>query len=237
MKGMLYEKEIKINNDITLRIPTIREIIEDDERFYQWSSIFTSTPYDMMVQLDDMGIDFSTISEYELFCGLFEQIKNEDLKILFGDLDLTKFQISINTENNETVFYDEEHDIVIDKGVYYVISNEIRNLLGLKKVNKKPANEEARKFMIERARKKQSRSLSRQKQKNTTQLEDLIISLVNTSEFSYTYETVLDLTIFQFNQSLTQISKKVRFDKLMIGCYAGTLDTSKINKDELSWLK
>lgn len=113
----------------------------------------------------------------------------------------------------------------------------MRLIHGYKRVNKRPANEEAKKFMIERARIKQKRERRKSKIKTTTQLEDLIISLVNTAEFPYDYRSVLDLTIYQFNSSLYQIIDKVRFDNLMIGCYAGTIDTDKLSKDELSWIK
>ena len=47
----------------------------------------------------------------------------------------------------------------------------------------------------------------------------------------------MNLSIYNFNQSLKQIQHKITFDNTMIGVYAGTIDTSKMsNKDALSWI-
>ena len=65
----------------------------------------------------------------------------------------------------------------------------------------------------------------------------MVIALVNASEFSYNYESCMDLSIYKFNQSFKQIQHKIVFDNTMVGVYAGTVDTSKmINKDILSWI-
>ena len=114
-----------------------------------------------------------------------------------------------------------------------------RTMLGATKNERRPANEEAKRFMIETERRRQKRALKKQEKssgKLSTPLELLIISLVNTAEFSYTFETVLDLTLYQFHASLRQIGNKIRFDNLMIGCYAGTVKTDDLSHEELSWL-
>ena len=69
-----------------------------------------------------------------------------------------------------------------------------------------------------------------------SQLEKLIIALVNSAEFSYDYESVKNISIYQFNLSLLQVVKRVKYDKLMIGCYAGTVNMQEIDKNELTWI-
>ena len=76
----------------------------------------------------------------------------------------------------------------------------------------------------------------RKKMLNDSQIEKYIIALVNASEFPYNYETVLELTIKQFYASLHQITKKIKYDNLMIGCYAGTVDMKELDQDELNWI-
>ena len=57
-------------------------------------------------------------------------------------------------------------------------------------------------------------------------------------EFKYNYEETMDLSIYKFNQSFKQIQTRVTFNNTMIGVYAGTVDTSKLNdRSCLSWLQ
>ena len=88
--------------------------------------------------------------------------------------------------------------------------------------------------MLEKARKKLNRK--KRKKQPDSQLEDLIISLVNTAEFPYDYMSVKGISIYQFYASLKQVTHKVKFDKTMIGVYAGTVAFDKLDMDERSWI-
>lgn len=61
MGGLLYKTEHQINEHISIRIPTIREIIADEDSYFNDVGLIVSTPYDMMVSLDDIHVDFTTI--------------------------------------------------------------------------------------------------------------------------------------------------------------------------------
>ena len=64
---------------------------------------------------------------------------------------------------------------------------------------------------------------------------DIIISLVNTEEFSYTYDTVYDLTLYQLMKSFTQIQGKKAAVALMQGSMSGFVDTSGISNMDMTW--
>lgn len=232
-KCTLYDTEYKINEFVTIRVPTIGEILENEEEYFGNISLFVATPFDMMVQLDDMGIDFSKINTWDLFCLLFNELKKRDLSLIFKTPNLDDFVFAENEDGSAIVLLNPKTGDIIDKKVHAQIAAYLRSLLMLKKNDKRPANEEAKKYLLERARKK----IKRYKKKLTeSQLEKYIVALVNTAEFSYTYESVLELTIKQFYASLYQIMKKVKFDNLMIGCYAGTVNMKELSQDELSWI-
>lgn len=233
IENNLYKREHRINDHITIKIPTVRDIINDESSYYSNISMIISTPYEMMVQLDSVGIDFSKITEWDLFCFLFKELRTRDLSLIFGDLDLTRFVPSVSDQNGDRVLRDTSTGAIIDQSVHFLISTYLRNMLGIEKNDKTPGNEEARKYMIERARKKLKR---KSKQATRSTLEDYIIALVNTKEFPYNYETVLDLTIYQFYASLRQVIRKVKYDNLMIGCYAGTVSMKEIDQKELDWI-
>lgn len=232
-KSALYETSHKINDYISIKIPTIRELIEHEDDYYANIALIVATPYDMMVQLDDMKIDFTKINDWDLFCLLFKELQTRDLSLIFDGLDLRDFVTAQNKQNGNTILINPNTGVKIDRAIHDQICRYLRKTLGLKKNDKKPANEEARLFMIERARKKIMR---RKKQLVESQIEKYIIALVNTQEFPYNYESVLDLTINQFYASLHQVVKKVKFDNLMIGCYAGTVNMKELDQNELNWI-
>ena len=233
MSGLLYANEYSINDKIKIVIPTVGEIIDNEDAYFNIIYAITATPYDMMVQLDDAGIDFTKVSEFELFCLMFRQLIEADTSLVFGDLNLSRFRTAVNQQNGNVVLWNGD-DITIDMAVYDQIAKFIREMLFITKNDKKPANEEARLYLIQKERKRQKRSKNKKKK---SQLENLIVSLVNTSEFPYNYQTVRDISIYQFYASLHQITRKVRFDNTMIGCYAGTVKFDELSLEDRSWLQ
>ena len=233
-KSLLKSSSVDILPNFSIRIPTVGEILDDESTYYGIVSTLTASPFHYMVQLDDMGIDYSKISDYELFTMLFPMYAQSDMSILFGDLDTSDFNIYINETNNSKVIYSPRNDILIDELVYHDFADMVRKINLFEKVKYKPGNESARKYLLEKERKKLKRNA---KKPYEPYLEKLVIALVNTSEFPYNYETCMDLSIYNFNQSFKQIQHKIAFDNTMIGVYAGTVDTSKMNdKNILSWV-
>ena len=230
--NLLYKDRIAINDRISVMIPSVGKILEDEENYYRLVSILTSVPYDMMVQLDDIGIDFTTINDYELFLLLFQGLKEEDTSLLFGDLQMTKFETVVRPENGTIALRDPETGIIIDRAIYSKIADAIRTIHHLEKTIKKPGNDQAKEYLIERARKKMKRRKSHQ---NSSELESLITAMVNTSEFKYDYESVKNLSIYQFNESVHQIIRKTDWDNRMHGIYAGTVDAKRLSEHDLSW--
>lgn len=229
----LYETKHKINDYITIRVPTVGEIIENEDDYYGNVALIVATPFDMMVQLDDMKIDFTKINDWDLFCLLFNELRTRDLSLIFDELDLNDFVIAEDKKTGNIVLINPNTGAKIDQAIHDQICRYLRSILRLQKNDKRPANEEARKYLIERARIKMRR---RKKSRAESQIEKYIIALVNTSEFPYTYETVLGLTINQFYASLHQIIKKIKYDNLMIGCYAGTVNMKELDQNELNWI-
>lgn len=231
--NILYKDWIRVNDSIQIYIPTVGEILEDEDEYYNLVSMLTVMPIDMMVQLDDVGIDFASINDYELFLLLFNGLQTQDTSKVFGDLDLSKFELCTNEENQTVVLYDKENNILIDRAIHGKIAATLRKIHHLEKNQRKPGNEEAKKFMLERARKKQKRNKNR---KQFSQLESLIIAMVNAPEYKYDFEGTRGLSIYQFNESVRQVIKRVDYDNKMFGIYTGNINPKELKSDELNWL-
>ena len=57
---------------------------------------------------------------------------------------------------------------------------------------------------------------------------------VNNEHFKYNYETVLDLSLYQFNNSVKQILKETELSYMKQGAYVGMFDVSKVDDKDLS---
>lgn len=231
--SLLYKREIEINEYIKVMIPTVGEIMDDESNYYSIVHVLTGMPIDFMVALDDAGIDFTTINEYELFLMMFAGLQAQDTSLIFGDLDLKGFELGVNTTNNTMVLHNRRTGATIDRAIHGQIADALRKIHHLEKNIKKPGNKEAREFMIERARKKQKRLANKPQE---SQLEEFIVALVCTEQYKYDYASTRDLTIYQFNESLQQIIKKIDYDNRIHAVYVGTLSAKDMKPDDLNWL-
>lgn len=232
-ESFLYKRSVRINESIEIIIPTVAEVIEREDGYYTAVTALTAMPIDMMVQLDDMGIDFSECSEYDLFLILSKSLKETDLSLVFGRFDFSKLKLAVNKSNGLLVLRDEENGVVIDRAVHSQISNTLRKIHHLTKNRRKAGNDEAKKYMLKRAREKQRRERNK---KQDSQLEKLIVALVNSEQFKYGFEDVKNLSIYQFNESVRQIIKKTDYNNRMYGIYSGTIDPKNLKQDDLNWL-
>lgn len=232
-RNLLYKKELKINDWLSVPIPTVREVLDDEDGYFGIVSTIIATPYDMMVQLDDVGIDYTEIDDYELFLLYFETFKEEDTHLIFGNIDLKKFKRQINLQNNTVVLRDNETGHTIDKSIHWKLCQALRDIHRLERNHRKPGNEAAKKYLLERAKIKMRRRKNKIEDSHT---EALIVSMVNTEQFKYKFDEVLDLSIYQFNVSVKQVNHKIDFDNRMHGVYAGTVSVKDINPDDLSWI-
>ena len=177
--NLLYKQEYAINEHIRIQIPTVGEVLDNEDDYYTMVTMLTAMPVDMMVHLDDIGVDFTAINEYELFLILFNALKDKDTSLIFGELDLKPFRSAVNPQNNTIVLRNKETGVVIDRGIQGQIASVLRKIHNLKRNNRKPANQEAREYMLQRAREKMRR---RSKRVNDSQLEELIVAMVNTEQ-------------------------------------------------------
>lgn len=231
--NLLYTREYEINEDIHIVIPKLEEILPVEDEYYNLITLLTAMPIDLMVQLDDIGIDFTQINEWDLFLLSFEGIKNSDTHLVFGDLDLGKFELAMNESNGQVVLVDSETGVTIDRAILNHIASILRKIHHLEKNRRRPGNDEAKKYMLERARAKVKRNRNR---KTESKLESLIVALVNTEQFKYDFEGIKELSIYQFNESVKQVIKKVDYDNRMYGVYTGAINPKELSNEDLNWL-
>lgn len=233
-ESFIYHNSLKISEGLVFHIPTVGEIIEYGERnYYNSAFILSAMPYDLMVQLHDAGIDFTTINDYDLFLSLFPHQSDDAFSLFLPGIVPSEFIYRRSTVTDEIELYNPKTDVVINRVAQGIIADLVRDINYFEKHINKPANRDAYEYMIKKARKRLKRA---ERNKNKLQLEQLILAMVNTPEFKYNFETVRNLTIYAFNASVRQIVSRINYDHVMNGVYAGTVDYEKINKDSLDWI-
>lgn len=236
-QSLMRTNQYRIDDTISIYVPTIGEIYDyGEDEYYNIVQLLTSVPYDLMVQFDDVGVDYETVTEVQLFFTMLEKlcISKVDLSIIFKDFDIYNYRIAENVNDKEIVMLNPKNmDYKITKEKQVLISNTIRKIHFWKKTESKAGNDEAKEYLIERNRKKQ-RIAARKGHRSF--LDESIIKLVNTEEFKYNYEECMDLSIYKFNASLQQIPKKKNWEQTMNGAYFGTVDLSKLDIEKIHWM-
>lgn len=233
---LFFGNDIDINQNIHIHHPTLDEIYKyGEEKYYQMVSKFCSTPFDNKVfLLDNFGLDYENIDEFDFFYILIKSLNIEDTRILFGELNFQNFLLLPNKQTNEKVLVNPETEVIIDKSLYYLITDCIRKMHNLKKDLSIAGNAHTKKYLIDKER----RFLKRQKNiKRQPMLIPLISTLVNCEEFKYNYETVWNLPIYLFMDSVKRIQKIKNHNYLMQGIYSGAIDPKKLTEDDLNLMK
>lgn len=235
--------------DIIINIPTVRQLRgdnnKDNTQYWKDFGLFMKVPDEMSSELDDIGIDFSQMSDYDLFMLLFlihkkftaDETVSVDSCRLFENLNLYDLELQNDT------FVDKEGKTIIDRNIYRQISDVLCAIICYQKPKKmKWGNDFARKMWIKRDREKKEKQRKEAilQKENGTENENshsliggVILRLVNSGRFPYNYETVKDITIYELFWSLRQIDRDNEVDYLMNTSLVGN-DLSKIAQSRLS---
>ena len=222
-----------INEHITIKQPSIGQIMEYGERkYYQMVHTITAIPSDMKSQLADMGFDYEKMEDFQLFQMLVQTLPKESTAILFGDVDFTKLKPYRNPQNDLVVLADRETGLVIDVLIYERIVNYLRSVHGLKKKVEKAKNAMTKRILIEEDR----RNIALNKNKPYKSFLTPLVSAVKV-RMGYTKEYVRNMGIYEFTDDIARLQIINNADALLRGMYSGMIDTKKIDKKELNWMK
>ena len=91
--GIFFGKPFQINSKISIRQPTIGEIVEyGEDRFFSLISCATAISSEYKSLLWDAGIDYEQIDDFCMFSWMMCRQDVDTTRILFGDLDFTKLK-------------------------------------------------------------------------------------------------------------------------------------------------
>lgn len=234
LKYVISGDDFVVNNHLTVYNPSIREIkMYGEDDYFHVLNLFVRKPYDVAVELFDKGVDYQSITDWDLFYETAPHIPIEYSCILFGKVNFEDFGQFINPENNMKYLVNKhDHEFVIDEAIYRQIVTYLRYVHFIsEKVEYDAGNNMAKRFLIDRMRRKQKKirkEFESGKRKRQSQIGNMIKYCVNNSNFKYNYSSVMDLKLCLLYESYYFITHSNERDNVLSGVYHGTIDTSKM---------
>lgn len=153
------------------------------------------------------------------------------LSLILKDIDFADFEEYESDKNHETILYDKEHDITIDRFVYARMIDAVRKIHGLKRNNQLPANEITKMFLIDEAREE---AMLASKKEYKSVLKPLISALVvKTGQLGSDF--IWNTKINMFFDSIKRVNKIQDAELLLQGAYSGFASLKGVDKDRLDW--
>lgn len=233
--------DLVINEQITIRQPTIDEIAEIGEvKYYSFCQNFTAHTLDenVIVYLDKLGIDFTTISDWELFVGLVSTYDQDIATLIFGNLDITTLQAT-NLEDGSLCLQNKD-GVVITEDIYNQVVRNIR------KMNNMPEPQFTRimddpiqkKMAIDTAKRNVQSAMNRAR---FYPMRSVLLPVVSSviAYCHWTFDEVLNMKIFRFWEIVSRIQALDNATHLYTGLYSGCVsfkDNPSLKKD-LDWMR
>ena len=229
------------NGTIEIVLPTVGDIVRaGHKRFDSTLNIFITNTTSYRLLLWKQGIDWNTLSDFELFCMLYQQIDDEIASMLFKDIKFSDFQLYSKKlgENETVVLYNQETDTEINEEVYQHIAQYLRMAFNIhpdEKITKEDGLKAA--YIRKDESALRQAELNKETDKNDSSLQPLISACVNHPGFKYNLKEVMDISICEFYDSVKRLQLYENCTALMKGMYSGMIDGSKIDSNAYNFMK
>ena len=153
------------------------------------------------------------------------------ISLILKDIDFADFEEYESDKNHETILYDKEHDITIDRFVYARMVDAVRKIHGFKRNDQVPANDITKMFLIDDAR---DEAVAAANKEYKSVLKPLISALAaKTGQFGN--DNIWNIKVNMFFDSIKRINKIQDATLLLQGAYSGFASLKGIDKDRLDW--
>lgn len=235
---MYFGDDYITKNGIVVRQPSLGDIIEVGEKnFYETLNVFVSNPTSFRLPLWNMGVDWCTITDFELFIILYQNINPEVCKLFLPKCPITEYKVyseQIDEDTAEPVLYNPESKSIIRNIDYLEISQYLRNMFNIFPKVEYAKGKATRESIIwedeQNAKRKEDK-------KYVSTLQPLISSCVNHPGFKYKKSELKEVGICEFMDSVSRLQVYENTRALLTGSMSGFCDTSKISKENFNFMR
>ena len=122
-------RDYVLNSKITIRNPSLDEI-EDygEQRYFSLVKTVCATPADRKVDIwDSLHIYWDKMDEYKLFTVTFRTLQEQDMSILFGDMDFASFKTFVKPDMPDATIRNSD-GVVIDRAIHKLMTDYLRTI-------------------------------------------------------------------------------------------------------------
>lgn len=222
-----------INDSIKIHQATIGELIKCEKSYFSTVYTLTAISSDMKSQLFDIGLDWNTVEDWQLFTMLAPTLSQDRTSILFGDLDFSRMKLYPHPDvEGEVALVDRQTGVFIDQMIYNRIVSYLRKLHGITPKVEKTKSKTVKRWLIEEDRNKIKNAQNKP-------FKSYLLPLISSVKVKqgYTKEYVRNMGLRELFDDVARLQIINNADHLLSAAYAGTIDMKKIDKKELNWMK
>lgn len=230
--------------DIVVLQPTIGDIISFGEKeFYHTLYTFISNTTTYRLQLWQNNIDWNEISDFQLFCMIYQSIDNEAAKLIFKDIDFSKFKAGpiVDKDGHETlVLIDIESKCMIDENAYNHFSQYLKNVFNIFPEEKLTKDTVMKTWFIQadkRKAKREEEEMEKGKVKETYSIQPVISACINHPGFKYKLQDLKNIGVCEFYDSVKRLQIYESSTALMKGIYSGFINGKEINPENYNFMR
>lgn len=220
---------------IEINVPKMRKfVLAGEKRFMQTLNVFTTNTTEYRLPLWDAGIDWNDISDFELFCMLYTQIDNEISETFISGIDFSDFELM--QRDDTLILYNSKLDLTINEEVYQHIAQYLRLIFRIDVVEKLTKDSNLKTLYINKDR---SELENKKKKKDTSShsIQPIISACVNHPGFKYNLQQVLDMSVYEFYDSVERLNIYENTTAVLRGMYSGFVDGSKFSSNDYNFMK
>lgn len=237
-KLLLYlGDDLVINNQIVIHQPSVIDIARFGERKY-FNTVYKmcSIPSNYKSELWDVGINYCNITDFQCFMLLSRDLGVDDTRLLLGDNISFKDMVPYS-DSEVSALVDRDKGIIITEEIYQQMIEYIREMHGIHPKRERAANKETLQLLINEDRNKKARSSKDSDEESI--LLPLISSMINSPGFKYDINTLKNLGIYPFMDSVQRIQAINTASAISNGMYSGMVDLSQNPQltNQLNWLR
>lgn len=224
---------------ITVYQPTIGDILRIGERkFFSTLSFFiTNTTANRLWLWEELKRDWNTMSDFELFVYTYKAIDPQVSSLMLGDVNIVDFE-PLPAEDG-LILYNPKTNTHITKEVYNHISQYLRNVFNIFPEEKFTTDPILKKWFINKD--KRQKAIDQEKaekgKEKTSSIQSVISACINHPGFKYKLQELQDVGVCEFYDSVQRLQVYENSTALMKGIYSGFVDTKKINRNEMNFMK
>lgn len=227
---------------LTVCQPTFGDYIAQGEKKFDMTlSILTTNTTAYRLTLWDMGIDWNTFGDFDLFILLYKKIDPEISQMIFDGVDLTSFEVYEKELDGEKqlALFNDELQVEINQEVYFHFSQYLRKVFSVNPEEKITSDPILKKMYIEKDR-RAAANAKKKAEKGTLQnysILPLVSACVNHPGFKYDHKTILNITMGQFYDSVHRLQVFENSTALLHGMYGGFINGKNIPPDNYNFMR